>query len=126
MKAKTASALVLIVAALLLLSGCAKIRTSQILSNDNSQVAITLNTGYKTSVVSVNDGKRVTPCISPDVKRKQAPQDENLEVCAPLGNGKLLHKEKYEVEVREGSTCISIWVGHYRYDFCDPPYTLTF
>lgn len=126
MKAKTFGTLVPLLIVLLLISGCAQMRTTQILSSDDAQVAMTLNTGYTTSVIAVNNGKRVMPCISPDAKRKQTTTDEQLKVCGPVGEGKLLNKTQYTVEVREGSTCISIWVGSYRYDFCDPPYNLTF
>ena len=110
----------------LLLSGCAQTQTTRILSKDQAQVAITLNKDFETTVVSVNDGERVVPCISPKVKRDQAYEDKDLKVCGPVGQGKVLYSQTYKVEVREGSVCISIWVGNHRFDFCDPPYKLSF
>ena len=110
----------------LLLTGCAQTQTTRILSKDDAQVAITLNKGFENTVVSVNDGERVVPCISRDIKRQEAYTGEDLKVCEPLGTGKVLYEENYKVQVREGSVCISIWVGSRRYDFCDPPYKLNF
>lgn len=111
---------------ILLLSGCAQLQTSRILSKDEAQVAITLNKDFATSVVSVNDGEKIAPCISPDIKRQQAYTDKDLKICGPAGDGKILFEQTYKLTVREGSVCISLWVGDRRYDFCDPPYKLTF
>lgn len=125
MKAKSFRPLVVLIT-LLLLTGCAQFQTSRILSKDDAQVAITLNKDFATSVVSVNDGEKVVPCINPDIKRQKAYTDNDLKVCEPIKDGKVLHEATYKVQVREGSVCISIWSGNRRYDFCDPPYKLTF
>lgn len=110
----------------LMLSGCAQYNTSRILSQDDAQVAITLNKDYKTSIISVNDGARIEPCIDPDVRQQEKTEPTSAKICGPLGQGKILREETYKLTVREGSVCISIWAGNHRYDFCDPPYHLQF
>ncbi|MCU7808489.1 MAG: hypothetical protein KZQ73_11570 [Candidatus Thiodiazotropha sp. (ex Semelilucina semeliformis)] len=110
----------------LLLSGCAQYKTSRIISQDQAQVAITLNKDYAASIIALNNGARIEPCIDPNVRKQKNMASESIKTCEPLKDGKLLHEETYKVRVTEGSVCISIWVGHYRYDFCDPPYKLTF
>ncbi|MCU7830075.1 MAG: hypothetical protein KZQ85_13500 [Candidatus Thiodiazotropha sp. (ex Myrtea sp. 'scaly one' KF741663)] len=110
----------------LLLSGCAQYKTSRIISQDQAQVAITLNKGYANSIIALNDGARIEPCIDPDVRQQKKAESTSLKECDPVGKGKILFEETYKVTAREGSFCISIWAGSHRYDFCDPPYNLQF
>jgi PBP1b-binding outer membrane lipoprotein LpoB len=112
----------------LLLSGCAQISTSQALSEDNSQVAITLNQDFTNTILAVNSGERIEPC-TPDPKKEQMQSQQdpsNVRPCEEINPGDVIYEKTYKVQVRKGSTCISIWVGDDRTDFCDPPYKLQF
>jgi hypothetical protein len=112
----------------LLLSGCAQLSTSYALSKDNSQIAIALNEDFSNTILAVNNGERIEPC-KPDSKKEQMQSQQhppNDEVCGKINPDDVIYEETYKVQVRKGSTCISIWVGDKRFDFCDPPYKVTF
>jgi hypothetical protein len=115
---------------LVLLSGCAQLKTARILSQDDAQVAITLNKDYSVSVIAINDGERITSCKIPNMK-EQRQSDSTGDECPRAKtkakkDAKILYKDTYNVIVKEGSICISIWAGNYEFEFCDPPYKLTF
>jgi hypothetical protein len=113
-----------------LLSGCAQMKTARIISQDDAQVAITLNKGFTVSVIALNEGERIASCKIYDPKG-QAQKDPSGNDC-PMAKReakkdmKVLYKDTYTVTVKEGSTCISIWVGNHEFEFCDPPYKLSF
>lgn len=123
----TKSLILAVCISVLMLSGCTHYQTTKILKQDQAQIAITLNKGYKTTVIAANDGKRIEPCIVEN--KRQKADSSTLKTCEPdldTGKGKILFEETYKVTVREGSVCVSLWAGPYRFDFCDPPYDLDF
>lgn len=121
--------LVFMTASLLLLTGCTKhYRTTKILKQDNAQVAITLNKGFETTIISTADGQRIEPtCITDKNEKEETP---SIPLCDSSRNskesGKILYETAYNVVVREGSICVLITRGVYKYEICDPPYNLGF
>lgn len=112
----------------LLFAGCSETKTAQIMKEDQAQLAITLNKGFKTTVIATNTGERIQPCTlarQSDVKQ-QAAEPDNCKPDEHADNGKVLHEETYKVTVREGSVCITVISGSRKYRFCDPPYDLGF
>ena len=98
--------------------------SARIMEQEQSQVAILLNKGFSSSVVAINNGKRIKPC-----KKDENSQEASSKKCYPEGHdpdGKVLFEETYKVTIREGSTCITVTSGFHSYDFCDPPYDLGF
>ena len=114
----------------LLISGCAPshYKTSKILKQDNAQIAITLNKGFETTVISTNNGERIDPICVMDEKAKQMhssiPMCEENEFAAK--GKKILYENTYKVTVVEGSVCVKVRIGSAVYKFCDPPYDLGF
>jgi hypothetical protein len=112
----------------LVLAGCSEVKTARILEEDQAQMAITLNKGYGTTVIAVNDGQRIEPCALVSEATKQQVQ-KAVEPCDPDegdAEGEVLFEEHYKVTVREGSICITVMSGSRKYRFCDPPYNLGF
>jgi hypothetical protein len=120
------------VVAPLLLSGCSQISTSYALSKDESQVAIALNKDRNDTILAVNNGERIVPCVDISIQEQEQKQEQsqhkpgNDRLCGKINPDDVIFEKTYRVVVRKGSTCISIWVSNKRYDFCDPPYDLNF
>jgi hypothetical protein len=128
------------VVAPLLLSGCSQISTSYALSKDESQVAIALNKDRNDTILAVNNGERIVPCVDISIQEQEQKQEQKQEqeqeqlqhepgndrLCGKINPDDVIFEKTYRVVVRKGSTCISIWVSNKRYDFCDPPYDLNF
>lgn len=99
-----------------------------IMQQDQSQIALLLNKGFSTSVVAINDGKRIEPCKI-DQQAGEKGRVAAVKSCYPDGHnpdGKILFEETYKVTVREGSTCITVRSGSHVYVFCQPPFSLGF
>ncbi|MCG8015253.1 MAG: hypothetical protein JAY97_03470 [Candidatus Thiodiazotropha sp. 'RUGA'] len=112
------------------ISGCAPshYKTSKILKQDNAQVAITLNKGFETTVISTNDGKRIEPICVMDEKAKK--RNASVPMCEENvfsdKDNKVLYEKTFNVKVVEGSVCVKVRIGSAVYKFCDPPYDLGF
>jgi hypothetical protein len=129
MKSKLTYTFVILLFAVLT-SGCVptQYKTAKILKEDNAQIAITLNKGFETTVISTSDGKRIDPICITDKKAYQ--KQTSIPMCEDQmqakKENKVLYEKTYNVTVIEGSICVRVKIGPAIYKFCDPPYDLGF
>ena len=100
--------------------------TMKILKEKDAKVLITINKDFSMDVIGLHKGEKITPCKLNKNDESLTDEEKRLK-CYPVGHnpyGKII--KEANIQIREGSVCISIWVGNHRYDFCDPPYNLSF
>ena len=104
----------------------AMLDTMKILKEKDAKVLITINKDLSMDVIGIHKGEKIKPCKLNKNDESLTDEEKRLK-CYPVGHnpyGNIL--KEANIQIREGSVCISIWVGSRRYDFCDPPYDLNF
>lgn len=102
------------------------INNAKILSQDEANIAITINKNLSGTVINTHTGERIKPCVA-DIRQAEASLDELIKQCHPKGhepNGKILAFGSYTL--REGSYCYTGVVGNTLYVYCQPPLNLGF
>ena len=114
-------------AASMTLTGCGTLYSNaKILSEDNANIAVTINKDLSNTVINTHTGERVEPCAV-DITETKRPLADAIKKCYPEGhdpNGKILSTTN--IVVREGSICATIVSGSRLYVLCQPPYNLGF
>jgi hypothetical protein len=112
----------------LLFTGCGtNYKNAKILAEDKAQVAITLNKDFSSTIILVNEGKRLKPtCLIEKVGKETYP---DLPLCSDLekakSNTKVLFEEKIHILVKKGSICVEKVIRNFKFKVCDPPHDLS-
>lgn len=103
-------------------------KTADILKEDNSKIAVTINKDYSATKINVNTGERITPCRT-DIPANKSLKElrEEIQKCLPKGHGdigKVITRGEYMLF--EGSYCFADIVFGELTVYCQPPENLGF
>ena len=116
----------IIAASAVILNGCTMYNNAKILSDENANIAVTINKDLSQSLINTHTGERLAPCVA-DIKEANAPLKELIKRCYPEGhdpNGEIIASGQYTM--RKGSYCYTAVLGNSLYVFCQPPLNLGF
>ena len=125
----------LIVAALsataIVLNGCCTPvkKTADILKEDDSKIAMTINKDFTSTKINVNTGERMKPCRTDIPKGKSLKELRDvIAECLPKGHKNGIGEVQVHGEYMlfKGSECFADVVGGYLFVYCQPPEDLGF